>query len=92
MQNKLLLLIPILTLAGCACFKSPEPEVRVVTQKVEIPIATPCKEEAPPAPDYCFLKLDENADIFEKVKCLLSDRKLSAAYEIELNSKLNACK
>lgn len=84
-----ILLILTLMLAGCA---STEPTIKVVTQKVEIPIAVQCKEELPTPPNYCFSKLTEQSDIFEKTKCLLSDRYLSLGYESELVAKLIACK
>lgn len=76
-------------LVGCA---TTEPTVRVVTQTVNVPIAMPCKQEAPTPPDYCFNKLNDSADIYDKTKCLLSDRALSLGYEIELLAKFNACK
>ena len=88
LTNKLIL-VSMLCLAGCA---TTEPTIKVVTQKVEVPVAMPCKEEAPVAPDYCFGKLSDTADIFDKTKCLLSDRSLSLGYETELLSKFNACK
>ena len=86
--NKLLLGI-VLTLAGCA---TPPPIVKVVTQQVEIPVAVACKEPAPTVPDYCFSKLQDTTDIYDKTKCLLSDRDLSLGYEIELLAKFTACK
>lgn len=86
--NKLLLGI-VLTLAGCA---TPTPVVKVVTQQVDVPVAVACKETAPIVPNYCFSKLQETFDIYDKTKCLLSDRLLSIGYEIELLAKLNACK
>lgn len=84
-----LLLLSLVIVAGCA---TTDPSIKVVTQKVEIPIAVPCKEELPAPPDYCFTKLTEQSDIFEKTKCLLSDRYLNLGYESELIAKLNACK
>lgn len=91
MQLSKLFLISVsfLALVGCA---TTEPTVRVVTQRVEVMIAIPCKEVAPPVPDYCFSKITEGTDIFDKTKCLLSDRQLSLGYEVELLAKLNACK
>ena len=86
--SKLFLVLPLL-LAGCATC---EPVIRIVTQRVEIPVPVPCKEIAPVVPDYCFSKLTEDSDIYDKAKCLLSDRENSKGYEIELLAKLNACK
>ncbi len=86
--NKLLI-ISILLLAGCS---TTSPTVKIVTQRVEVPVAVPCKETAPIVPDYCFSKLSDTLDIFDKTKCLLSDRELSLGYEIELLAKFKACK
>lgn len=86
--NKLGLLLVVL-LAGCA---TPTPVIKVVTQTVEVPVPVACKEELPPVPDYCFFKLAEGHSIFDKTRCLLSDRKLSEGYELELAAKLKACK
>jgi hypothetical protein len=66
--------------------------IKVVEQIVEIPISVPCKEEIPTEPLFCFDTLSKGTDIYEKTKCLLSDRSLSKGYEIELLSKLKACK
>lgn len=79
-------LLPLILLTGCAT--SPQ----VVTQRVEVPIATACKTETPIVPDYCFSKLTKDMDIFDKTKCLLSDRKLSQGYETELSVALESCK
>ena len=83
------ILLISLVLAGCS---TTEPIVKVVTQEVKVPVAVACKEELPAEPEYCFSKLTESSDIFEKAKCLLSDRSKSIGYEIELAAKLKACK
>ncbi len=88
-KNKLflaILLVGILSACGT------QPIVKVVTQTVEVPVPVACKEEEPTPPDYCFPKLSEDADIYTKSVCLLSDRLLSIAYEVSLLTKLKACK
>jgi hypothetical protein len=88
--NKLFLALPlILVLSGCALT---EPVIKVVTQKVEVPVPVACKEEIPAVPEYCFTKLGQDSDIYDKTKCLLSDRERSLGYETELLAKLKACK
>lgn len=87
--TNILALLTILTLTGCA---TPEPVVRIVTVRVEVPVPIACKEETPIPPDFCFDKLLATADIYSMVQCLLSDRKLSQGYEIELVATLTACK
>ena len=86
--NKLFL-ISALLLTGCA---TTEPVIKVVTQRVEVPIAVACKEEIPPPPEYCFNNISPESDIYSFVQCLLSDRKLSHAQEIVLTAKLKSCK
>ena len=85
--NKILLL-GVLAISGCA---TTEPVIKVVTQEVKVFVAMPCKETVPVTPDFCFVKLSDTDDIFTQTKCLLSDRKLSIGYEVELLAKLNAC-
>lgn len=87
--NNLAICALLCMLAGC---QTPPPVIKVVTNKVEIPIPVPCAQEAPPLPNYCFGKNTINTDIYSQVQCLLSDRKLSMAYEIDLLAKFNACK
>lgn len=89
LANKLFIVAALLTLSGCA---TTDPVLKVVTQRVEVPVPVACKEEAPALPDYCFSKLTESSDIYDKTKCLLSDRERSLGYETELLSKFNACK
>jgi len=76
-------------LSGCG---TTEPVIKVVTQRVEVPVPVACKEEKPPTPDYCFPKLTTNQTIYEKSRCMLSDRELREAYEVKLAAALQACK
>ncbi len=90
MQLNKLLLLAAFALSGCAT--NPEPGIKVEIQEVKVPVPVACKEKTPPPPDYCLPKLNKSVDIFEKVKCILSDRKLDSAYQKELTASLNACK
>lgn len=83
------MLVAALLLVGCAT--DTPPGINTVIQKVEIPIAVPCKAEVPPKPDFNFDKLSIDQDIFEKSKAALADRKLHIGYEIELLAALNSC-
>ena len=87
--SKLFIIATLVALSGCA---TTDPVIKVVTQRVEIPVPVACKEEAPALPEYCFSKLIETSDIYDKTKCLLSDRDRSLGYETELLAKFNACK
>jgi hypothetical protein len=79
--------LPIL-LAACTT----TPTIQTVIQRVEVPIATPCKTETPTAPEYNFPKVLPAQDVFDKTKALLADRKLSLGYEAELLAALQSCK
>ena len=88
MQNKLLVLAVAL-LADCAT--DTPPGINTVIQKVEVPIAVPCKVELPVKPTLNFDKLTTEQDIFDKTKAALADRKLQLGYETELLAALNSC-
>lgn len=89
MQHNLLLLVTILSLAGCAT--STPPGINTVIQKVEVPIAVPCKVDIPVRPDFNFNKLTTQQDLFDKTKAVLADRRLHLGYETELLAALNSC-
>jgi len=89
MQNKLLILIATLSLVGCAT--DTPPGINTVIQKVEVPIAVPCKVELPVKPTLNFDKLTTEQDIFDKTKAALADRKLQLGYETELLAALTSC-
>lgn len=83
-----LTLLPILLIVGCAS----TPTMVVVPQEVQVPIAVACKTETPVVPTFCFDSLKSENDLYEKTRCLLSDRVLSKGYELELNIALSSCK
>jgi len=88
MRNKLLIVSVALFLSACA---TDGPVINTVVQKVEVPVAVPCKATVPAAPNLTFDKLSPEQTIFEKTKALLSDRKLQLGYEAELLAALNSC-
>ncbi len=89
MQNKLLIIVSALFIAGCAT--NTPPGINTVIQRVEVPIAVPCKAEVPPKPNFNFDKLTPDQDVFDKTKAALADRKLHIGYETELLAALNSC-
>jgi hypothetical protein len=89
MLNKLLIILAVSTLAGCA---TTEPVVKIVTQRVEVPIAVPCKTDIPAVPDFNFEKLTTDSDIYQKTQSLLADQNLHKGYEGQLLSALKSCK
>jgi len=88
MQNKLLILSLAALLSACATDK---PVIQTVVQKVEVPVAVPCKATVPQKPDFNFDKLTVEQDIFDKTKAILADRKLHLGYEDEVLAALNSC-
>lgn len=78
-------------LAGCQTIPV-APVIQTVIQRVEIPIAVPCKEEIPLSPDFKFGQLTIEDDIFIKSQIILSDRQLHLGYEKELLAALEACR
>lgn len=89
MQNRLLILVATLSTVGCA---TTEPSgINTVIQRVEIPIAVPCKAEVPVRPAFNFDKLTTEQDVFDKTKAVLADIKLHLGYEVELLAALNSC-
>ena len=91
LKNNLLVLSVIL-LSGCCIFQpKPQPGIEVQTQRVEIPVAVPCKAVVPPVPVDNFDKLMTSNDIFVKNQALLADRLNHLGYEKELVAALNSC-
>lgn len=89
MQNKMIILSLAFFLTACATTKVPV--IDTVIQKVEIPIAVPCKTKIPQSPTFSFGVLTEENTIFDKSKATLADRHLYEAYVAELIVALNSC-
>ena len=77
---KSVLAIALVLLTGCASTQGP----------VLVPITEPCTVQQPVEPATHFSPPYTNP--FNAVRDLLSDRKLSEAYQIELKAALRACK
>ena len=75
-----------LLLAGCQTTKE------VVYQDVKIPIAVPCAVDVPSRPEFYFVRVREDEDIFAKVRALLADRALYETYAAELLGLLELCR
>jgi len=74
-----------LVLAGCA---GPVP----VTQRVEIPVFTPCVKVVPQRPAYEFDKLDVAVSDGRKVVALARDWVRGRKYEGELEAVVAGCR
>lgn len=88
MLGRILIVVAALSLSACAFDK---PVIQTVVQKVEIPIAVPCKADIPDTPIFFFDSLTVDKDIFEKNKVLLADRELYKAYSAALLTALKSC-
>ena len=84
-------IILVSTLLLAACQTTPPPGIKTVIQKVEIPVATPCKEAIPVTPVFNFDKLVPSNDIYGQVQALTADRLLHEGYETQLLVALTAC-
>lgn len=89
MLGKIFLSAVLLTLVGCA---TTEPQIRIETKEVKVPVAIPCKTEDPVKPVVEFDKLRVEDNIEVKTKALLADRQRSIAYQKELEAALKSCK
>jgi hypothetical protein len=79
--------ILLFALVGCAT----DPVIKTVVQKVEVPIAMPCKAIIPVSPNYVFGTLSPNDNLYDKTRALVADRKLSLGFETELLAALRSC-
>ena len=87
-KNKFFLFLPLIV---AACGTTPQPGIKIETQKVEVPVVVPCKALMPATPQFNFDKLTVDKDIFVKEQALLADRLLHLGYEAELVAALNSC-
>lgn len=77
---RILPLLPIVLLAGCAG----KPPIQI-----KVPVPVPCVTEKIEEPIYPTVS--EDAGIFERVKVLLAERELRKGYEAKLKAALSAC-
>lgn len=72
-----------------ACATAGEPRVEVRT--VKVPVAVACAVKPPERPTFAADGLDLSADIFAKVRALLTEREQRKAYEADQQAALKAC-
>jgi len=84
------LLFPLLALALAGCATAPP---KVVTQRVEVPVAVSCvdRKKIPPAPSSRFSKAEPAAPVDEQVRALLIDREAGDIYGKRVRALLEAC-
>ncbi|HCL3204927.1 TPA: hypothetical protein N2A04_001675 [Pseudomonas aeruginosa] len=84
---RVVLMLMIVALAGCAGQVEPEPR----TVRVEVPIAVPCRAPAVEVPAWATAGLKKSDDIQTKVRALLAERLQRIGYEAQLLAANRAC-
>lgn len=92
LKNNFIIILSSLLISGCAALSSGSSAgIQVEPEKVEIPVAVPCKVTIPSSPAFNFDKLVVTQDIYSKTQALLADRWLHMGYEDQLLAALNSC-
>ncbi|HBO2999635.1 TPA: hypothetical protein L4R60_002181 [Pseudomonas aeruginosa] len=84
---RVVLMLVIVALAGCAGQVEPEPR----TVRVEVPVAVPCRVPAVEVPVWVTAGLKKSDDIQTKVRALLAERRQRIGYEAQLLAVNRAC-
>ncbi|HCC6626758.1 TPA: hypothetical protein L3878_001257 [Pseudomonas aeruginosa] len=84
---RVVLMLVMVALAGCAGQVEPEPR----TVRVEVPVAVPCRVPAVEVPVWATEGLKKSDDIQTKVRALLADRLQRIGYEAQLLAANQAC-
>ncbi|HEJ4494436.1 TPA: hypothetical protein SL560_001436 [Pseudomonas aeruginosa] len=85
---KVVLMLVMAALAGCAGRQEAEPR----TVRVEVPVAVPCRAPAVEVPAWAAAGLMKSDDLQTKVRALLAERRQRIGYEEELKAAVAACK
>ncbi|MFZ7063938.1 hypothetical protein ACSEN3_05360 [Pseudomonas aeruginosa] len=84
---RVVLMLVVFALAGCAGRQEAEPR----TVRVEVPVAVPCRVEEVEVPAWATAGLKRSDDIQTKVRALLSERRQRIGYEAQLLVANRAC-
>ncbi|MGU0911245.1 hypothetical protein ACSETI_29290 [Pseudomonas aeruginosa] len=84
---RVVLMLVMVALAGCAGQVEPEPR----TLRVEVPVAVPCRAPAVEVPAWATAGLKKSDDIQTKVRALLAERLQRIGYEAQLLAANRAC-
>ncbi|MFS6992170.1 hypothetical protein ABMZ67_00605 [Pseudomonas aeruginosa] len=84
---RVVLMLVMVALAGCAGQVEPEPR----TVRVEVPIAVPCRAPAVEVPAWAAAGLKKSDDLQTKVRALLAERRQRIGYEAQLLAANQAC-
>ncbi|MEG9561094.1 hypothetical protein [Pseudomonas aeruginosa] len=84
---RVVLMLVMVALAGCAGQVEPEPR----TVRVDVPIAVPCRAPAVEVPAWAAAGLMKSDDLQTKVRALLAERRQRIGYEAQLLAANQAC-
>ncbi|EKQ6351928.1 hypothetical protein P6M03_006388 [Pseudomonas aeruginosa] len=84
---RVVLMLMIVALVGCAGRQEAEPR----TVRVEVPVAVPCRAPAVEVPAWAAAGLRKGDDIQTKVRALLAERLQRIGYEAQLLAANQAC-
>ncbi|HHK4089667.1 TPA: hypothetical protein ACQSSK_002155 [Pseudomonas aeruginosa] len=84
---RVVLMLVMVALAGCAGQVEPEPR----TVRVEVPVAVPCRVPAVEVPVWATAGLRKGDDLQAKVRALLAERRQRIGYEAQLLAANQAC-
>ncbi|EPO7607557.1 TPA: hypothetical protein ACHIS3_000237 [Pseudomonas aeruginosa] len=84
---RVVLMLVMVALAGCAGQVEPEPR----TVRVDVPVAVPCRVPAVEVPSWAAAGLKKSDDLQTKVRALLAERRQRIGYEAQLLAANQAC-
>ncbi|HBP5539531.1 hypothetical protein [Pseudomonas aeruginosa] len=84
---RVVLMLVMVALAGCAGQVEPEPR----TVRVDVPVAVPCRVPAVEVPAWATTGLRKGDDLQTKVRALLAERLQRIGYEAQLLAANRAC-
>ncbi|HEQ1721346.1 TPA: hypothetical protein ACXLAC_004474 [Pseudomonas aeruginosa] len=85
---RIVLMLVVFALAGCAGRQEAEPR----TVRVEVPVAVPCRVPAVEVPAWATSGLRKSDDLQTKVRTLLAERRQRIGYEKKLEAVVQACR
>ncbi|HBO1303670.1 hypothetical protein ACM76R_31040 [Pseudomonas aeruginosa] len=84
---RMVLMLVVFALAGCAGRQDAEPR----TVRVEVPVAVPCRVPAVELPAWAAAELKKSDDLQTKVRALLAERRQRIGFEAQLLAANRAC-
>lgn len=86
---RLLILLCVLSLAGCITNAPHEPVI--VTQTVEVPVPVKCSISYPKQPSDSIAKIPTEAKKYDKAKAVMQELEAQRWYAKELHAALTKC-